>query len=193
MHSTIGHLLEDGPRFTQHQIWWRANHTNGRSEVARRVFYSFHYQLDNWRVQQVMNMGVVEGQPLLGSQRWEDVARGGDAAIQSWIDEQMKYKSCDVVLIGSQTAGRRWVEYEIRKAWGDKKGVVGIYIHRLHDKDGKSSSKGANPFSRIKMTDGKTMDAYVKTHDPAGLTSGDVYNTIKNNIEKWVEDAIAAR
>ena len=28
------------------------------------VFYSFHYDRDSWRVQQVMNMGKIEGQPL---------------------------------------------------------------------------------------------------------------------------------
>lgn len=75
--------------------------------MARRVFYSFHYQNDAWRVQQVKNMGAVEGQPLLSSQKWEDVAKGGDAAIRKWIDDQMKGKSCNVVLIGSKTAGRR--------------------------------------------------------------------------------------
>ena len=82
--------------------------------MARRVFYSFHYDLDNWRVQQVKNMGAVEGQPLLSANEWEDVEAGGAKAIQKWIDEQMAGKSCNVVLIGSETAGRRWVEYEIK-------------------------------------------------------------------------------
>ena len=29
--------------------------------MARRAFYSFHYIPDNWRVSQVRNMGVVDG------------------------------------------------------------------------------------------------------------------------------------
>jgi hypothetical protein len=51
--------------------------------MARKAFLSFHCQLDNWRVSQVRNMGAIEGQPLLGSNAWEDVALGGDAAIFS--------------------------------------------------------------------------------------------------------------
>lgn len=162
--------------------------------MARRVFYSFHYQFDNWRVQQVMNMGAIEGQPLLSSQAWEDVAKGGDAAIQKWIDEQMKGKSCNVVLIGSQTAGRKWVEYEFKKAWRDHKGVLGIYIHRLLDRNGKSASKGKNPFDGFTLNDGKVQfDSVVPVYDSSGLTSTNVYSTIKNNIESWVEDAISVR
>lgn len=162
--------------------------------MARRVFYSFHYQLDNWRVQQVMNMGAIEGQPLLNSQQWEDVAKGGDAAIQRWIDEQMKGKSCNVVLIGSQTAGRKWVQYEFTKAWRDGKGVVGIHIHRLLDRNGNSTSKGRNPFSGFTLKEGTVQfDAVVPVYDPTGQTSTDVYNTIRNNIERWVEYAIGVR
>lgn len=162
--------------------------------MARRVFYSFHYQLDNWRVQQIMNMGAVEGQPLLGAQRWEDVARGGDAAIQRWIDEQMQGKSCNVVLIGSQTAGRRWVEYEFKKAWSDDKGVLGIHIHRLRDQNQQTGAKGRNPFSGFPLNNGTvSFDSVVPVHDPGGWTSTDVYNTIAANIEAWVENAIAIR
>ncbi len=55
------------------------------------VFYSFHYDRDSWRVQQVMNMGVIDGSPLLNHQEWETVKRGGGQAIKNWIDRQMLY------------------------------------------------------------------------------------------------------
>lgn len=38
-----------------------------------------------------------------------------------------------VVLIGEDTAKRKWVKYEIKKAWNEGKGVLGIYIHNLKD------------------------------------------------------------
>ena len=54
----------------------------------------------------------------------------------------MRDKSCVIVLIGKKTAKRKWIRYEIKKAWKDGKGVVGIYIHNLKDKDGKKNIKG---------------------------------------------------
>lgn len=119
--------------------------------MARKVFYSFHYQRDSWRVQTVRNIGTVEGQPLLNPNKWEDVARGGDPAIKRWIDEQMKGKSCHVVLIGKETAGRRWVNYEIEKAWNSGKGVVGIYIHKLLDHEKKSTQRAPTPSRRSRL------------------------------------------
>ncbi|MFJ8132523.1 TIR domain-containing protein [Streptomyces hydrogenans] len=162
--------------------------------VARRVFFSFRYDLDNWRVQTVKNIGRVEGQSLLTSNQWEDVARNGDAAIQRWIDGQMVGKSCDIVLIGSQTAGRRWVEYEFRKAWSEGKGVVGIHIHQLLDRNRQSTTKGKNPFSGFTLSNGNvSFDQVVRTYDPVGYNSASAYASITSNIESWVEEAIEIR
>lgn len=36
--------------------------------------------------------------------------------------------SCLVVLIGSTTSTRKWVKYEIQKAYELNKGIVGIYV-----------------------------------------------------------------
>jgi hypothetical protein len=162
--------------------------------VARRVFHSFHFERDSHRVSQVKNMGVVEGQPLLSSNQWEDVKKGGDTAIQKWIDEQMSGKSCVVVLIGNQTAGRKWVNYEFTKAWGDRKGVVGVYIHNLKNLSGYQDTKGGNPFSGFTLCEGKkSLSNVVKAYDPPYSASTSVYDYIKNNLEDWVEEAIKIR
>ena len=73
------------------------------------VFYSFHYDNDVFRVQQIRNMGVVDGNEPVSPNDWEQVKRTGDAAVETWIDDNLKYKRCVVVLIGSETANRRWV------------------------------------------------------------------------------------
>ena len=78
--------------------------------VRRRVFFSFHYEADAWRAAQVRNMGMVEDDEPVSDNDWEAVTRGGDAAIQRWIDGQMQGKSCAVVLIGSNTAGQTQVD-----------------------------------------------------------------------------------
>jgi hypothetical protein len=123
--------------------------------LARQVFYSFHFARDSQRVSQVKNMGVVGGQRILSSNDWEDVKKGGNDAIEQWIAEEMKGKSCLVVLIGKETAGRKWVKYEIEKAWNDKKGVVGVYIHNLKNLAGEQDTKGNNPFTTFTMCEGK--------------------------------------
>ena len=69
--------------------------------MARRAFYSFHYELDNWRVSQV-RMGVVDGNKPAKGNDWETVKKGGDKAIQKWIDDQLYGKSVAIVLIGAK-------------------------------------------------------------------------------------------
>lgn len=53
--------------------------------MARRAFYSFHYDQDSWRASQVRNMGVVEGNRPVMDNDWEQIKRGGDKAVQKWI------------------------------------------------------------------------------------------------------------
>lgn len=162
--------------------------------MARRVFYSFHYEPDNWRASQVRNAGVVEGNRPVSDNEWETITKGGDAAIQRWIANQLDGKSCTVVLIGSATAGRKWITYEIEKTWNDKKGVVGIYIHNLKDVSGNQSLKGQNPFDYLTMKrDNKLMSSLVKAYDPPFNVSTDVYQYIRYNIEAWVDEAVGIR
>lgn len=160
--------------------------------MARRAFYSFHYVPDNWRAAQVRNMGVIDGNKPASDNDWETIKKGGDAAIQRWIDGQLDGKSVVIVLIGVNTAGRKWIKYEIRKAWGSNKGVLGIYVHNLKDKDGDQSSKGRNPFEDFTI-DGKSMSAIVKAYDPPYTTSNYVYDHIKENLADWIETAITIR
>jgi hypothetical protein len=96
------------------------------------------------------------------------------------------------VLIGEKTAGRKWIKYEIKKAWGDGKGVLGIYIHNLKDKDENQASKGRNPFDDFTI-EGKSMSSIVKAYDPPYSTSTYVYNHIKENLSDWIETAIEIR
>lgn len=112
--------------------------------MARRVFYSFHYKPDNWRVSQVRNIGAIDGNKPASDNDWETVTKGGDKEIEKWIADQMHGRSCIVVLIGSKTAGRKWINHEIVKGWDAGKGVLGVHIHGLKDSDGDSSSKGSN-------------------------------------------------
>ncbi|MFC0684019.1 TIR domain-containing protein [Novosphingobium clariflavum] len=160
--------------------------------MVRRCFYSFHYAEDSWRVSTVKQIGAIEGQPLVRGNQWEEIERRGEAAIRNWIDENLKGRSCLIVLVGRVTAGRKWVKYEIEKAWNEGKGVLGVRIHNLKNQNGATSAAGANPFASYNVN-GAPLTNWAKVYDPAGATSQEVYNTIANNIEKWVEEAIRLR
>lgn len=161
--------------------------------MARRVFFSFHYKPDNWRASQVRNIGALEGNQPANDNDWEEVTSGGDEAIKRWISEQMHGRSCTVVLVGEKTAGRKWIDYEIEKSWNDGMGVVGIRIHGLKDRNGKISNKGRNPFENLTLESGKKLSEIVECYDPPGNTSQDKYDSISNNLENLVEEAIKLR
>lgn len=97
-----------------------------------------------------------------------------------------------MVLIGSGTAGRKWIKYEIKKAWDDGKGVLGVHIHNLKDVLGNQSLKGRNPFEDFTIS-GRALSSIVQAYDPPYWTSTDVYDYIKKNISAWVETAISIR
>lgn len=160
--------------------------------MARKVFTSFHYEADNWRVSQIRSIGKIEGNTLVSSNRWEEVKRAGEKAIQNWIDNEMRGKSCTIVFIGAHTAGRKWIKYEIKKSWNDGKGIFGIHIHNLKDSRGNISYKGTNPFSEFNLN-GVSLASIVRTYDPPFSGSIYVYDYIKNNIEYWIEEAISIR
>ncbi|MFJ8745065.1 TIR domain-containing protein [Embleya sp. NPDC127516] len=161
--------------------------------MARKVFYSFHYVPDCVRTAQVRNSAVVEGSHTISDNAWETVKAGGDAAIQRWIDGQLSGRSATVVLIGSATAGRKWINYEIRKSWDSGKGLVGIHIHNLKNFQQQQSPKGSNPFAGINLQDGRKLSSVVKVYDPPYSTSTLVYDHIKKNLERWVEESIVIR
>jgi hypothetical protein len=155
--------------------------------MAPRVFHSFHYDEDCHRASQVRNIGAIDGNIPAQSNEWEQIKRAGDAAVQRWIDEQLKWRTCTIVLIGAYTATRPWVLYEIQRSWELKKGVFGIHIHNLRNLDGQQSSKGANPFAQVNL--GQVASVY----DPPSWDSKQVYGRIASNVTAWIENAVALR
>lgn len=150
------------------------------------VFYSFHFDNDVFRVQQIRNMGVVEGDEPVSANDWESIKRKGDAAVERWIDDNMKYRRCVVVLIGSGTASRPWVKYEIKKAWQERRGLFGIYIHNLNCPRSGTCTKGNNPFDNWNVGS-QPLSAMVPCYDP---NSRDAYGDIRANLQGWVASAI---
>jgi hypothetical protein len=162
--------------------------------MARRCFFSFHYKPDSQRASQVRQIGSIEGNRPATDNDWEAITKGGDDAIKKWIAEQIYGKSCIVVLVGSDTANRKWINYEIVKSWDDEMGVVGIYIHGLKNLDGNTSTKGDNPFDYITHSPTKNkLSSIVKCYNPAGSDSKERYAWISKYLAGAVEEAIKIR
>lgn len=153
-------------------------------KMTRRVFFSFHYERDNWRAAQVRNSWVTkpdrEAAGFWDAAEWEKVKKEGDMAIKRWIDKQLDRTSVTIVLIGAETTSRKWVRYEIIKSLEKGNGIVGIYIHNLKDKDGSTDRQGDVNFGKI---DGE--------HEFSELYP--TYDWIKNkgydNLGDWIERA----
>lgn len=157
--------------------------------AKKKVFYSFHFDNDVFRVQLVRNMGVIEGNEPVDAQKWEE-AKKTNNGVEKWIDDNMKNKDCVVVLVGSETSERPWVQYEIQKAWNDGRGLVGIYIHNLKCMKKGKGLQGKNPFEQFKFEDGTLLSSKVKCHNP---NSSDAYGDISENLDSWIDAAIKAR
>ncbi|MGW4090812.1 TIR domain-containing protein [Nocardia sp. NPDC004750] len=146
--------------------------------MARKVFFSFHYQRDAWRVGQVRNSNVVSAfdkNPFYDKAQWETVKRQTPGGIQAWIDKQLNGTSVTVVLIGAETAGRRWVKYEIEKSIELGKALLGVHIAGIKNQRGETDNLGVNPLP----------------------SQYPVYLWNKNggaaNLGRWIEDAASSQ
>jgi hypothetical protein len=142
--------------------------------MARHVFFSFHYQQDIFRVNQIRNLPEIIEESAAGfkdKSLWEESKQKGDAAIKKLIDAGLTGTSVTVVCIGSATAGRKYVNYEIEQSIARGNGILGLQIHHLKSVDGTAGAAGATP---------------------APLTKGGypIYKyTTHADLKKWIEAA----
>lgn len=157
--------------------------------MARKAFFSFHYKNDVWRANIVRNSWVTkddkEAAGFIDSADFEEVEKGGEAAIKKWIREQLNGTSVTVVLIGSETNSRDYVKYELEKSWKKGNGILGIYIHQIKNKDGKTSAKGSNTFGPIFTSHDDDKKYFYERFETYNWVGDDGYN----NMGKWIETA----
>lgn len=116
--------------------------------MARRVFFSFHFDQDIWRANQVRNANVVAGPDVAGyfdHSEYQQAKLGGYGAINRMILRHLENTSVTVVLIGTYTATRPWVNFEIQESIKRKNGLLGVYINHLRDALGANSAQGPKP------------------------------------------------
>lgn len=141
--------------------------------MARKVFFSFHYKCDLWRVNVVRNSGVIDGVAAAGfndASLWEETKRQGDDAVKNLINRGLMDTSVTVVLIGAETAKRRYVLHEIERTIALGHGILGVRINNIKDENGRTDPVGPIP------------DALTKAGAP-------VYNYEYGKLGEWVEKA----
>lgn len=150
----------------------------------RRVFFSFHYQRDVRRIQQVRNSWVVrsngEAQPFYDAADFEDAKRRA-GGIKQWIDDQLRGCSVTAVLYGRETFDREWVKYEIKRSHETKMGILAIAISGIKDPLNGTDLPGRNPLEHWR--EGTTP--FTQKYRSYDWVRDDGYN----NIGTWIERA----
>jgi len=150
--------------------------------MARRVFFSFHYERDIWRASQIRNSWVTkpdrEAAGFWDAAEWEKVKKQGDPAIKRWINKQIEGTSVTVVLVGAETFDRKWVRYEIQRSIERGNGIVVVYIHNLKDKNGNTDKRSDTSL----VIDGRDLTELYPCYD---WRNDDGYQ----NLGDWVDRA----
>lgn len=120
--------------------------------MARKTFFSFHYKPDVQRAQVVRKSQYFKDHEEAGfydASAFEKTKSENPDSLKRFLRKEIQGTSVICVLIGAETASRRWVRFEIMQALRDARGLVGVRIHSIADFDGKTVSAGDNPFDLL--------------------------------------------
>lgn len=160
--------------------------------MARHIFFTFHYQNDIMRVNTIRNHGLTKNSlaesGYIDHSLWEKSKLQGKAALQKLIDDGLAGSSVTAILIGKETAGREWVDYEIKQSHIKGNGIVGIYINKIKNTDGKTDAYGKNPLDSWTSTVNGSKIAFSSQYKTYDWVDDDGYK----NFGSWVEAAAKA-
>ncbi|WP_434336044.1 TIR domain-containing protein [Mycoplasma capricolum] len=135
-----------------------------------------------WRVNVVRNSWVIRGKKKAGfidKAEFEKTKLENELAIKKWIDKQLMGTSVTVVLIGSETLNRKFVQYEIQESIKRKNGIVGISIGRIKNQN-RLTSISQSPYTIVNGY--RFIDICDGFYD---YVLDDGYS----NMGKWIEQA----
>lgn len=136
--------------------------------MAKRVFFSFHYEdVKTFRANVVRNHGFTKqsGQDagFFDASIWEDAKKHGELSLKRLINTNLENTSVTCVLIGTGTWNRRWVRYEIMKSYDRGNTLFGVHINSVLDKNRQTFVQGPNPLDYLGFVvsaDGKKITYY---------------------------------
>jgi len=130
--------------------------------LIRSVYFAFHYERDVWRANVVRNSWVTKpdraAAGFVDAAEFEKVKARGEDAVKRWILNQLEGTSVTVVLIGSETSTRPYVDFEIQESYKRKNGLLGVHIYKIENQEGKEDTPGQNPFETFTVNrDGRAV------------------------------------
>lgn len=125
--------------------------------MARRVFFSFHYQdVIDFRANVVRQHWLTkpdrEAAGFFDASIWESARKTGSTALKRLINSGLDGTSVTCVLIGSETHDRAWVRYEILKSFRKGNSILAVHVNPIRGRDQQTKPKGPNPLSYVGVT-----------------------------------------
>lgn len=101
--------------------------------MGHKVFVSYSHRLDQASADEFRNFFSDQRDVFIDKSIREDIGELAAPTIKSRLSALIQDSSVTVVLIGQETGGRSWVDWEIyhslRKSYGNSRsGLLGIYI-----------------------------------------------------------------
>jgi hypothetical protein len=163
--------------------------------VARRTFFSFHYSPDVQRAQIVKNSWVTrerEDAGFFDSSAFEKAERTNDDTLKAFLIKAMDGSSVVCVLVGKETATRRWVRYEIQRGVWDKRGILAVRIHTISHFTKGTTAAGPNPLDLLGIyvqttSTGKSVRLIERTSSFASWTYSSDFTKV---LPTWVYGSI---
>ncbi|MES9028077.1 TIR domain-containing protein [Stenotrophomonas sp. BSUC-16] len=124
--------------------------------MAKRVFFSFHYQdVVDFRANVVRKHWVLkdnrEEAGYFDASIWEEAKKQNETGLKRLINGALEGTSTTCVLIGSHTYARPWVRYEIIQSIYRGNRVFGVNINQIRGRDQSVKVNGPNPFDYIAL------------------------------------------
>ena len=119
--------------------------------MLKRIYFS--QDLEDLRADEVRKLCMatpgVEGTGFFEAMSESTMA--GPSTIRRQLTSALDNTQVTCVLIGTQTASRRWVRYEIIESLQRRNVLFGVHINGVPDKSQQTKPKGPDPFQQLAL------------------------------------------
>lgn len=154
--------------------------------LYRKIFPSYDWDEDGWRVNQIVNLPYILGKEKIGFVKNVPIeeVKQSEEAVRRWIDKHLSGCSCLIVFVGEKTYQSKWVLYEMKQARDKGMGRLLIGLEGLKNKDGIACLGGPDPYAANGL--------YTLSPDPSAYIIRQykwIADEGQKNISNWIEDA----